>query len=259
MKRRSVSQALLAALTLFGTQEALLAQVILPPTPLRHEGFHPFPTIRTGYTPGTILQTRVDAGGRRTVPYLLPQNLSLDPPAQLLTTSEVVPTIEQTTSVGIGAAIQMLLPRAVVSTEIAAGLSSDSSMKIVFGSGTREMLLGADTDRIVAAAIKRGLPAPGSYSVIVGTISFFDIEATITDKKGGQIDASFRERVGKVGSNIRINSSGTAVVLPTRFSERHRAFYMYQVIRPTSAAIAGSDDTHFELIPGTSALDLERE
>ena len=151
MKIQSSTRVLLIALALCGVQAAVVAQMVLPPAPLRHEGFHPFPTIRTGYSPGTILQTRTDAGGRRTIPYLLPQSFPLDPPVQLVTTTEVVPSIEQTTSVGIGAALQMLLPRSIVSADVATGLSSDTSMKIVFGSGTREMLLGADVDRIVAA------------------------------------------------------------------------------------------------------------
>ena len=136
-----------------------IAQVISPPASLRHEGFHPFPTIRTGYPPGTILQTRLDSAGRRTLPYLMPQHLALDPPVQLTTTSEVVPSIEHTTSAGITAALQMLLPGSLVSGDVASGLSSDTSMKVTFGSGTREMLLGADVDRVVAAAVKRTPPA----------------------------------------------------------------------------------------------------
>jgi hypothetical protein len=256
MNRRLTTGLLTALLVCRGPS---IAQIITPPASLRHEGFHPFPTIRTGYPPGTILQTRLDPAGRRTLPYLMPQHLALDPPVQLSTTSEVVPSIEHTTSAGIAAALQMLLPGSLVNADITSGLSLDTSMKVTFGSGTREMLLGADVDRVVAAAVKRGLPAPGSYSVIIGTISFTEVEATMTNRKGGQIDISFRDRLTKVNANARVNSSGTAIILPTKFTERHRAFYMYQVIRPTSSAIAGSDDTRYELVPGVSALDIQPE
>lgn len=232
------------------------AQIIQTPTQLRNEGFVPFPTVRTGYGVGTVLQTRMDGGRLRTVPYFTPDLLRLDPIATILTTEEVVPAIESSDEGSISAALRLVLarfPGASANTSIAQG----STVRIVFGKGLREMLLGADIERSVRAAIARGLPAPGRYSIIIGTISFSELEAKVTNTSSATVKGELDSAVKAANASIIIKSDNGAFILPAKFTQPHRAFYMYQEIRPVAAAVVGAPDVQFELLPGAGTIIQE--
>lgn len=255
MNRRQLCAILGAAASNF--PRAAGAKTIDPPEALRLEGFFAFPSIRTGYGPGTILQRYVQSGITKTRVYLELGDLSIEPPIVFLPTEEEIPAITHSTSASIAGALEFVLAAAGLRPKVEAHYSSGSTLAITFGRGYRESIKGADVPRVIQAAVKRGLSLPGHYSLITSTISFRSIDARISSSMKGGLEADLKSAANRVDGRIQISSDQSGILLPRKFLTPMRAFYSWDEIRPASGAVAGAADSVFDRVPGQVELPIE--
>lgn len=233
------------------------SQIITPPESLKLEGYFAFPTLRTGYAPGTVLQRYEQSGIQKTRVFLELNDLELNPPVVLVRIEEEIPASTYSTSSSIGGAIDFLLAASGLRPKVEANYSSGSTLAIKYGRGYRESIKGADVRRVIQAALKRGLPLPGQYSLVTSTISFRKIEARLSSRMGMALQADLTAATAKADGGVKIVSDQLGTLVPREFSSPMRAFYSWDEIRPTSGAAVGPGDASFDLVPGQVELPIE--
>nr|WP_315192344.1 hypothetical protein [uncultured Albidiferax sp.] len=235
------------------------SQIITPPESLKLEGFFALPTIRTGYAPGTILEKYVQSGIQKTRIFFELKDLDLNPPINILLSEEEIPASDYSTSLSIAGALEFILASVGLRPKVAASFSSGSTLAIKYGRGYRESIKGPDAIRIIKAALEKGLPLPGQYSLITSTISFRKIEARLSSKMGMDLETDLAAAAGKANGNIKIVTGQSGVLIPGEFSTPMRAFYSWDEIRPASGSAVGSNDVTFDRIRGRIALPIDSD
>lgn len=231
------------------------AQWMETPAYLKTEGFHPLPTLRTGFAVGSILRETVDGGNRRVVPYYLPSELNLSPVPIFSNNTEVLPQISTSTNVGINAALRFLFSAFGLSPEVSAEIGGGSNHRVAFGSAKREVMRGPDEDRFMRAALQKGLPSPGRYHLITAVISIDSVEASSTATSSGSATAAITALQAKGGINAKIEN-GT-LIIPQVFIPPMAAFYSYLTIRPNSGSLGGPDPSNYYLDLGLTPIVVD--
>lgn len=227
-----------------------------PPESLKLEGFYSYPTIRTGFDPGTLLERYMQDGKQRTRIFYELKDLEISPPVSILRTEEEIPASTYTELSSITGAIEFLLSASGLGSRVAAGYTTGATLEMKYGRGYRETIKGGDIRRIVEAAKIHGLPFPGKYVLITSTISFREINAKLSSNFGVNFGADLAAVSQKAGGKIQVQSGASNTLLPIKYTVPMRAFYSWEEIRPVSGAAVGPGDVDFSLIRGREELPI---
>lgn len=221
MKHCSSSLSLLALLALAGCNSLDRSSFDVG-THLRYPGFETFPTPRSFDGPGHVF--RVDGAGKKfTVTQL---GVRVDPVGE-----EEFPEYHQKSDWGANAVAKFM------SVALSAGMSSDYTLEVSLGPGSRERTYDLDIDEQLLAAQLDFKPG-NRYYVVRETIAVPWVKMTLLDTN--EANARLRNAIDKkIIDDATLGWSWTSndkVSLVRSFRTPHRLFFLADELTPSNVA-----------------------